>query len=99
MRKACPNCDGLGLVGKTLGEDCPECKGSGMVTAELPQRHCQPKFPDTEDGRLVEQLCELESLSDWEIGFVESLATQVQEGRSLSGPQRDKGQQILQERS
>ncbi len=52
---------------------------------------------NSEDADLVQQLCDIESgLSDWEVGFVESVAAQVlDDGGWLSAAQREKALEIL----
>lgn len=53
----------------------------------------------SEDAKLVDDLCAIESgLSDWEVGFVESLAKQIEVGRKLSDKQRAKAEKILEEK-
>jgi hypothetical protein len=49
------------------------------------------------DGELIDALCEIEfGLSGWEIDFVESLAKQIEAGRTLTDRQREKAEAILE---
>ena len=54
----------------------------------------------SKDESLVRRLCDLESgLTGWELDFVEAVAEQVlEEGRKLTDGQREKAEQILEER-
>jgi hypothetical protein len=79
--------------------DCDECGGSGQVEKAPPPRESGPQFPATDDGRLAHELCELENLNDWEIGFCNSVADWVLAGRPLTEEQQKKVRQILKERS
>jgi len=55
---------------------------------------------DQDDQALVEALCAIEDgLTPWEVEFVEAVAAQViDEGRPLSESQREKAEQILEEK-
>lgn len=49
------------------------------------------------DDELVEELCAIEAgLSSWELDFVESVAKQIESGRSLRERQREKAEEILE---
>ena len=49
------------------------------------------------DAKLVAELCDIdEGLTRWELGFVESLAKQIENGRALSDKQREVATRILE---
>ena len=55
-------------------------------------------YEDWSDQELVEELCDAESgLSDWEADFADSLAGWMKKNDSLTGPQRKKAVEILEE--
>lgn len=52
------------------------------------------------DQELVEELCEIDhGLSDWEVGFVDSLSRWLDENDSLTDRQREKAEQIYEEKA
>ena len=101
MRIQCDQCEGLGIVGVWLDKSCEKCGGRGTVDGDPPKRtSIHPVFPDTEDGRMAKKLCDIESyLSEWETGFVNSIADQVIEGNELTDDQKAKARQIIGQRS
>ena len=101
MRIECEKCKGLGLIGDLLDTDCSKCGGRGTVDGDPPKRtSIHPVFPDTEDGRMAKKLCDIEGyISEWETGFVNSIADQVLEGNELTDDQKAKARQIIRERS
>lgn len=52
------------------------------------------------DEEICRELCEIEDgLSEWEVDFVDSINKQnSQDGKSLTGRQRKKAEEILQDR-
>lgn len=53
----------------------------------------------SDDAKLARDLCAIESgLTDWEVGFIESITNQIDRGRDLSDRQREVAEKILGEK-
>jgi hypothetical protein len=61
----------------------------------FPKKAQLDPLPDSENGRLVAKLLDIEDLNDWETNFTVSVEKQVRAGRMLSLKQRNKIEQIL----
>ena len=92
----CKRCEGTGLEPPRHDKPCihPKCK-EGQVPVEH-DTPLDPDFPDTEDGRLVQRLCNIETLTDWEIKFCNSVTQWVMSSQGLSAGQRQKIDEILE---
>jgi hypothetical protein len=94
LQIACPDCKGTGLQLPLCDGPCSDCGGSGQIVKEFKDKDSNP-LPDTPDGKLVSQLCDLDELNDWETEFCIDMESWV-EHRSLTTAQRSKINQILE---
>lgn len=97
MKVKCSDCGSTGLAGTRMDRDCERCGGTGQV--ERPPPPSAPEWPDTHDSRLVEALCDMEELTDWEIQFAETVVGMVFNNIPLSSRQRTKAGEILENNS
>ena len=91
----CMECQGTGLKMPLCDGPCPHCDGSGNVDKVYKKKPKRPELPDTPDGRLVDQLCEKDRLSDWETDFCVSVEKWVLAGKDLTDKQQKKIKEIL----
>ena len=95
MKKNCTACKGGGLALPLCDAPCIECDGRGYI---LFAKKVPPTRTRTSDEILVDQLLEIESLSDWKITFAKDLDAWTRDGTRLTTSQREVAEKIVRER-
>jgi len=96
----CKRCAGTGLEPPLHDKDCvnPKCKEGQVPMPGHKPSPAAKAFPDTDDGNLARDLCDIEDMTDWEINFTNSIAEQVDRDEPLTPKQRKKIMEVLEKR-
>jgi len=96
MKITCPSCKGTGLQLPLCDKTCELCHGAATIEKAMkPTKKLKP-LPANDDGALVQQLLDRDSLSEWETNFTISIEQQVRAGRALTEKQVEKAEEILE---